>query len=176
MFDNTSPIKYVAGGIAAVALAFGAYALGNSKSGGGSSGTASAAELGRMAPQSGSSGSQIQPSPPQGGASPQAGGQMPPGFGTPATGSDAAKAKAAALARYSGTAERVMKLSDGSYVVHVITSNGEVHVAVSKGFTVTGTQQGGPGGMPGAPPCGSTPRGGATPPSSGTPQGGGTMQ
>jgi hypothetical protein len=138
MFNNTSPIKYVAGGIAAAALAFGAYALGNSKSDGSSSGTANAAQFGRMAPQSGS--------------------QMPPGFGAPATGTAAAKAKAAALAKYSGTVERVMKLSDGSYVVHVVTSNGELHVAVSKDFKVTGTQQGGPGGHVGTPPAGATPQ------------------
>jgi hypothetical protein len=149
MFNNTSPITYVAGGIAAVALAFGAYALGNSKSDGSSSGTANAAQFGRMAPQAGGSESQAQP-----GGPPQAGGQMPPRFGSPATGTTAAKAKAAALAKYSGTVERVMKLSDGSYVVHVITSNGELHVAVSKDFKITGTQQRGPGGhggMPGTP-------------------------
>jgi hypothetical protein len=174
MFNNSSPIKYVAGGIAAVALAFGAYALGNSKSDGSSSGTASAAQFGRMAPQSGSSGSQSQP-----GTPPQAGGQMPPGFGRPATGTAAAKAKAAALAKYSGTVERVMKLSDGSYVVHVITSRGEQHVTVSKDFKVTGTQQGGPGGhdgAPGAPPSGAAPQNGAGPPSGSTPQGSGSIQ
>ena len=48
--------------------------------------------------------------------------------------------------------------SDGSYVVHVIQSNGdgEVHVLVSKDFEVTGVQQGGP-------PAGAT--GGRRPPS-----------
>jgi hypothetical protein len=41
--------------------------------------------------------------------------------------------------------ERVVQLSDGSYVVHVIKSDGsEVHVAVSAGFKVTG-QEAGPG-------------------------------
>ena len=176
MFNNTSPIKYVAGGIAAVALAFGAYALGNSKSDGSSSGTANAAQFGRMAPQAGSSGSQVQP-----GSPPQGGGQTLPGFGTPATGTAAAKAKAAALAKYSGTVERVLKLSDGSYVVHVITSNGELHVAVNKDFKVTGTQQGGPGGhggMPGTPPSGSPPQSGGsvTPPSAASPQSDGSVQ
>jgi len=34
---------------------------------------------------------------------------------------------------------------DGSYVAHVITSNGEYHVTVSRDFKVTGAQQGGPG-------------------------------
>jgi hypothetical protein len=74
------------------------------------------------------------------------------GFGTPATGAAADKAQAAALAKYPGTAERVMKLSDGSYVVHVMrTSGGEVHVKVSKAFAVTGIEQGPPAG--GAPPA-----------------------
>jgi hypothetical protein len=77
---------------------------------------------------------------------------MPPGLGTPVTGASADKAKAAALAKYPGTAERVMKLSDGSYVVHVITSSGgEVHVKVSKAFAVTGTETGPPAGA--APPA-----------------------
>jgi hypothetical protein len=67
-----------------------------------------------------------------------------------------AKAKAAALAKYPGTVERVLRLSDGSYVVHVLTSaGGEVHVKVSKTFTVTGTEQGLPGGgAPGSAPNG----------------------
>ncbi len=75
-----------------------------------------------------------------------------PGMGSEVTGTVAAKAKAAALAKYPGTVERVRQLDDGSYVVHVIqSSGGEVHVAVSKAFAVTGTEQGGPGGA-GAPP------------------------
>src|SRR5205085_9854506 len=93
-------------------------------------------------------------------------GQAPPGFGAPVTGAAADKAKAAALAKYKGTVERVMKLSDGSYEVHVLTSGGgEYHVAVSKDFKVTGAQQGGPGGPGGAP--GSLP-GGAAPGTPGT--------
>jgi hypothetical protein len=53
-----------------------------------------------------------------------------------------------------------MQLDDGSYLVHVIASNGEYHVAVSKEFEVTGADQGGPGagGMPGS--QGAAPRGG----------------
>jgi hypothetical protein len=77
------------------------------------------------------------------------------------TGATADKAKAAALAKYKGTAERVMKLADGSYMVHVLTSNSEYHVSVSKDFKVTGAQQGGPGGRPGGPPPGMTPPSGA---------------
>ena len=66
-------------------------------------------------------------------------------MGTTVTGAAADKAKAAATAKYPGTVERVMRLPDGSYEVHVITtSGGEVHVQVSKTFQVTGTSQGGP--------------------------------
>jgi hypothetical protein len=76
---------------------------------------------------------------------------MPPGMGMAVAGAAADKAKAAALAKYKGTVERVMKLPDGSYVVHVLrTSGGEVHVEVSKAFQVTGTEQGPPTGA--APP------------------------
>jgi hypothetical protein len=74
------------------------------------------------------------------------------GFGTPVTGTAAAKTKAAATAKYPGTVERVMQLPDGSYEVHVVTtSGGEVHVKVSKTFTVTGTETGPPAGA--APPA-----------------------
>jgi hypothetical protein len=145
--NSPKPATYAVAGIAAVVIAFGAYTLGNSNSSGGSSGTANAAAAnGRGFPQ--------------GGQVPQ-NGQAPPGFGTPATGASADKAKAAALAKYKGSVEQVMKLSDGSYVVHVITSNGEYHVRVSKDFKVTGAAQGGPGG--GGVPGGSAPSGTAPP-------------
>jgi hypothetical protein len=80
-------------------------------------------------------------------------------YGHEITGAAAAKAKAAALARYHGTIERVVKLADGSYVVHVITAEGEVHVAVSKALKVTGSDQGSPGGgpPPGVAPQATTP-------------------
>jgi hypothetical protein len=131
-------MRFAAAGLAAVAVALGAYALGNSNSNNGSSGTANAAPVGQFTPG--------------------AGGQPPSsGFGTPVTGATATKAAAAALSRYKGNIEGVMKLSDGSYVAHVITSNGEYHVTVSKDFKVTGAQQGGPpgaGGTGAAPPSG----------------------
>jgi hypothetical protein len=129
--SSSNPIKYVAAGVAAVVLAFGAYAVGNSNAG--QSNTATAAAAGQRMPAGG--------------------GQAPPGFGTEVTGAVAAKVEAAATAEYPGTAERVMKLADGSYVAHVITSSGELHVTVSKDYEVTGSQQGGPG-AGGAPPAG----------------------
>jgi hypothetical protein len=73
-----------------------------------------------------------------------------PGRGTPVAGAAASKARAAALAKYPGTVQVVMGAPDGSYVVHVIKSDGsEVHVAVSSQFKVTGTLRGfRPGGPP----------------------------
>jgi hypothetical protein len=85
----------------------------------------------------------------------------PPGMGTAVTGTAAAKAKAAAVAKYPGTAEQVMKDPNGGYVVHVIKTDGtEVHVLVSAAFKVTGVQSGGP------------PSGGNASPSSGSPPSG----
>src|SRR3954453_7468564 len=75
---------------------------------------------------------------------------VPPGMGKTVTGAAADKAKAAATAKYPGTVERVEQLSDGSYLVHVTQkSGGEVHVKVSKEFTVTGTETGPPAGAQG---------------------------
>lgn len=134
---------------AAVAIAASA-ALGGIVAGCGSSGSSSTTarplqNSAQVTPQAGVAG---------GGSAPQAGVAAngaqgapqgtPPGMGTVATGAAAAKAKAAALAKHAGTVERVLKLPDGSYEVHVTTKTGEVHVLVSKAFAVTGTQQGGP--------------------------------
>jgi hypothetical protein len=127
-----NPLAYMAAGVAAVVLAFGAYAIGSSNSGNGAA--AASQTTGGRAPQNG----QMPPS-----------GQAPPGFGTAVTGAAAAKVKAAVLAKYKGTIERIVKLPDGSYEAHLITSSGELHVAVSKDFQVTGTRQGGPGGAGG---------------------------
>jgi hypothetical protein len=70
-------------------------------------------------------------------------GQVPeswrPGTGTIITGADADKAKDAALAKYpGGTVNRVLRLSDGSYAVHMIKIRWPHHVFVSKNFEVTG--------------------------------------
>lgn len=94
-------------------------------------------------------------------------GDPPAGMGTPVTGTAAEKASAAATAKYEGTAERVMQLDDGSYVVHVLTSSGEQHVKVSAAFKVTGLDTS----MP-APPNGAAPPDGAAP--QGTTPAGGT--
>jgi hypothetical protein len=62
-----------------------------------------------------------------------------PGTGTIITGEPADKAKAAALVKYpGGTVNRVLKLSDGSYAVHMIKIRWPHHVFVSKNFEVTG--------------------------------------
>jgi hypothetical protein len=73
------------------------------------------------------------------------------------TGSDATKARAAALAKYPGaTIERVETDSDGVYEAHIVTSSGQrLIVQMDKNFTVTGTDQhAGPGGTPGSKPGG----------------------
>ncbi len=76
-----------------------------------------------------------------------------PGMGATVTGAAAEKAKAAALAKYPGTVERVEKTPNGSYVVHVIKADHtEVHVLVNAAFQVTGTATGGPGHFGGRPP------------------------
>jgi hypothetical protein len=107
--------------------------------------------------------------PPRAGHAPR-GRNAAPGFGTPATGAAAARARAAALAKYRGSVERVDKLPDGSYVVHVITPKAEYHVLVSKDYHVTGADQGhGAPGRGGPPPAGNAPRSGtAAPPASGS--------
>jgi hypothetical protein len=115
----------IAAGAAAIAVAIGAYTVGNaSSSSNGASGTANAAP------------------PAQSAQAPQVG-QVPPnwrpGTGTIVTGAAADKAKAVAVATYpGGTINRVLKLSDGSYAVHRIGSSSPHHIFVSKDFKVTG--------------------------------------
>lgn len=57
------------------------------------------------------------------------------------TGTDATKAKAAALAAYPGaTIQRVETDSDGVYEAHIVTRDGQdLIVAMDKNFAVTGT-------------------------------------
>jgi hypothetical protein len=117
--------RSIAIGIAAIAVAIGAYAIVNSSSSNGASGTANAATLAQSGPNQ------------------QVVGQIPqnwrPGTGTIITGAAANKAKAVALAKYpGGTVNRVLKLSDGSYAVHKIKISWPHHVFVSKNFKVTG--------------------------------------
>jgi hypothetical protein len=118
----TMPIAIAA---AAVAVAIGAYALVSSSSSNGASSTANAAAF-------------AQP-----GQNQTVVGQVPQGWhsgsGTIITGAAANKAKAVALAKYpAGTVNRVLKLSDGSYAVHMIKISWPHHVFVSKSFKITG--------------------------------------
>jgi hypothetical protein len=117
--------RSIAVGGAAIAVAIGAYAIVNSSSSNGASGSANAASL-------------AQP-----GQNQRVVGQIPrnwrPGTGTIITGAAANKAKAVALAKYpGGTVNRVLKLSEGSYAVHKIKISWPHHVFVSKNFEVTG--------------------------------------
>jgi hypothetical protein len=126
--------QFVAVGAAAVAIAIGGLAIGNSSSGNGASGTTNAPQAAgpaQGAPQAGAP--DLTP----------VSGQIPknwrPGDGTIITGAAADKVKAAALAtKYPGTVNRVLKLSDGSYVAHLLGTTGPHHVFVSKDFKVTG--------------------------------------
>jgi hypothetical protein len=117
--------RFVAAGVAVVAVAIGGLAIGNSSSGNGASGTTNTvhAAAPSQAPRSG-----------------QVPANWQPGSGALITGAAADKAKAAALAaNYKGTVNRVLKLSDGSYAVHMFANPaGPHHVFVSKDFKVTG--------------------------------------
>jgi hypothetical protein len=142
-----SPVMKIVAAVAAIAvLAFGASAV--AKHG---SSTPSAAPAGQRAPQ---------------GFAPQGG----PGAFSPVTGATLAKLKSAVAAQYPGTIERAMKLPDDSYEVHVIQSGGqEVHVLVSRTFTVTGTEQ---RDFRGRPPAGqAAPNGRAAPDDGAAPSG-----
>jgi hypothetical protein len=118
-------LRSIAIGAAATAVAIGAYAIVNSSSSNGASGTANAATLAQQGPNQ------------------RVVGQVPqnwrPGTGTIITGAAANKAKAVALAKYpGGTVNRVLRLSDGSYAVHKIKISWPHHVFVSKNFKVKG--------------------------------------
>ncbi len=117
--------RSIALGTAAIAVAIGAYTSVNASSSNGASGTEKPA-------------TSAQPDQNQ-----RVVGQVPQnwhsGAGTIITGATANKAKAAALAKYpGGTVNRVLKLSDGSYAVHMIKISWPHHVFVSKNFKVTG--------------------------------------
>ena len=128
----------IAAGTAAVAVAIGGYAIADSGSSSsasaGSSSSANAATAGKVIPFQ-----QGQPSPAT------KVGQVPASFsagtGTIITGTAADKAKAAAVAAYSGgTVNRVVRLSDGEYNVHIIGVNWPHHVFVNQGFKVIGAE------------------------------------
>jgi hypothetical protein len=135
--------RSIAAGAAALALTVGAYAIGNASSSSGAPGTAMAAQApaATQTPRAGFG--------PRAGQAPRAApapqtGQVPqgwqPGTGTIITGATADKATAAARTTYpAGTVNRVLRLSDGSYAVHIIGTAGPHHVFVSQAFKITGT-------------------------------------
>src|SRR5437016_2731813 len=125
---------FIAAGAAAVALAFGGYAIADSGSSNSVSSSANAATAGNVIPFH-----RGEPSP-----SKQVG-QVPAnwsaGSGTIVTGDAANKAKAAAAAAYpGGTINRVVLLSNGDYNVHLIGVNWPHHVFVSNDFSVIGAE------------------------------------
>ena len=126
--------KFIAAGAAALAVAIGGIAIGNSTSASNASGTASAATAAKVIPFN------------RGNPSPsKVVGQVPQGWsagsGTIVTGTAANKAKAAAVAAYpGGIVNRVVLLSNGDYNVHIIAVNWPHHVFVNQDFKVTGAE------------------------------------
>jgi hypothetical protein len=126
----------IAAGLAVVAVAIGGVAIADSGSSGssGSSSGSNTATAGKVIPFQ------------RGNPSPATKvGQVPPSFspgaGTLVTGTAANQAKAAALAAYpGGTVNRVVRLSDGEYNVHMIGVNWPHHVFVNQSFKVVGAE------------------------------------
>jgi hypothetical protein len=121
----------IAAGIATIAVAVGGIAIADS---GSSSSSANAATAGKVIPFK-----QGQPS------TATKVGQIPASFtagtGTIITGTAANQAKAAAVAAYpGGTVNRVVRLSDGEYNVHIIGVNWPHHVFVNQSFKVVGAE------------------------------------
>ena len=126
--------KFIAAGAAAVAVAIGGVAIGNSSASNGASGTANAAKTSKVIPfdRGNPSTSKVVGQVPQGWSA---------GSGTIVTGTAANKAKAAAVAAYpGGIVNRVVLLSNGDYNVHIIAVNWPHHVFVSKDFKVIGAE------------------------------------
>ncbi len=116
----------IAIGTAAAAAGIGAHAIAHAGSGNGASDTANAAPF----TQPGQNNQRVVGQVPQGWHS---------GSGTIITGAAANTAEAVAVAKYpGGTVNRVLKLSDGSYAVHMIKISWPHHVFVSTNFEVTG--------------------------------------
>jgi hypothetical protein len=120
----------IAAGTAAIAVAIGGFAIADS----GSSSSANAAAAGKVIPFK-----QGQPSPAT--KVSQVPASFSAGTGTIITGTAADKAEAAAVAAYpGGTVNRVVRLSDGEYNVHIIGVNWPHHVFVNQSFKVVGAE------------------------------------
>jgi hypothetical protein len=136
IFSRRKLTSSIAAGTAAIAVAIGGFAIADSgSSSSANSGSSSSANApGNVIPFQ-----QGQPSPAT------KVGQIPSSFkagtGTITTGTAADKAKAAAVAAYpGGTVNRVVRLSDGQYNVHMIAVNWPHHVFVNTNFKVIGAE------------------------------------
>jgi hypothetical protein len=130
LFSRHKLTASIAAGVAAIAVAAGGVAIIDS----GSSSSASAATVAKVVPFTRGKPTAATPV-----------GQIPAGFkdgsGTLITGTAANKAKAAAAAAYpGGTVNRVSKLSNGEYNVHIIGVNWPHHVFVNQNFQVVGAE------------------------------------
>ena len=142
MFSNNKVTRAVATGLAVLVLAGSGLAIANS----GQTPTTTAATAVAKPPEGGvpRTGANAPPQTPATAAAQVAkSGTLPPGWtpgsGTLITGAAADKAKAVATAKYPGTVNRVLRLSDGTYAVHLFATSGVHHVFVSKDFKITGT-------------------------------------
>jgi len=130
IFSRRKLTTSIAAGAAAIAVAIGGFAIADS----GSSSSANAATVGKVIPLK-----QGQPSPAT------KVGRVPASFsagtGTIITGTAADTAKAAAVSAYpGGIVNRVVRLSDGEYNVHIIGVNWPHHVFVNQSFKVVGAE------------------------------------
>jgi hypothetical protein len=129
--------RFLAAGTAAIAIAIGGFVIadsGSSSSANSGSSSSANAATGKVIPFQ-----QGQPSPAK------KVGRVPasfsPGTGTIITGTAADKAKAAAVAAYpGGIVNRVVRMSDGQYNVHLIGVNWPHHVFVTTNYKVVGAE------------------------------------
>jgi hypothetical protein len=126
--------RSIATGIAAIAIAIGAFAIANPGLSNGA--TANMPVSAPTAPGASTA-------PADAGQNQRIVGQIPQGWqsgsGTIITGAAADQATAVAVAAYpGGTVNRVLQLADGSYAVHQINIDWPHHVFVSTDFQVTG--------------------------------------
>jgi hypothetical protein len=125
----------IAAGAAGIALAIGGSAIADTGSSNARSGSANTGITGKVIPFH-----RGQPSPAT------VVGKVPAnwraGSGTLVTGTAAKKATAAALAAFKGggTVNRVVRLSNGEYNVHILGVNWPHHIFVSKNFKVVGAE------------------------------------
>jgi hypothetical protein len=133
--------RSIATGVAAIAIAIGAFAIANPDLSNGA--TSNVPATSPTSPASAPTAPGASTAPADAGQNQRIAGQIPQGWqsgsGTIITGAAADQATAVAVAAYpGGTVNRVLQLADGSYAVHQINIDWPHHVFVSTDFQVTG--------------------------------------